>query len=63
MSAPIPGRGGGTSSGDSGAARSLTALLGLPEKLTLTEADQIAEGLDDYRADLYYLCLGSRQTL
>ena len=49
--------------GDSGAARSLTALLGLPTKLTPVEADRFAEQFGEYRGYLYYLCLGSRQTL
>jgi 3-methyladenine DNA glycosylase/8-oxoguanine DNA glycosylase len=47
--------------GDSGAARSLTALLGIPAKLTSAEADRIAEQIGDHRGYLYYLCLGSRQ--
>ena len=46
--------------GDSGAARSLTALLGLPEKLTPREADEIATHFGELRGYLYFLALGNR---
>jgi len=46
--------------GDSGAARSLTALLGLPEKLTPREADEIATRFGELRGYLYFLALGNR---
>jgi 3-methyladenine DNA glycosylase/8-oxoguanine DNA glycosylase len=46
--------------GDSGAARSLTALLELPEKITPREADEIATRFGELRGYLYFLSLGSR---
>jgi DNA-3-methyladenine glycosylase II len=46
--------------GDSGAARSLTALHDLPEKLTPREADEIATRFGELRGYLYFLSLGSR---
>ena len=46
--------------GDSGAARSLTALLDLPGKLTVAEADAYADQFGDLRGYLYFLCLGNR---
>ena len=46
--------------GDSGAARSLTALLGLPGKLTIADADAYADTFGDLRGYLYFLCLGNR---
>jgi DNA-3-methyladenine glycosylase II len=46
--------------GDSGAARSLTMLLGHETKLTPAESDHIAATFGDIRGYLYYLCLASR---
>ena len=46
--------------GDSGAARSLTRLLGLTSKLTIAEADAYADRFGGLRGYLYYLCLGNR---
>ena len=46
--------------GDSGAARSLTALHDLPEKLTPREADEIATRFGELRGYLYFLALGNR---
>jgi 3-methyladenine DNA glycosylase/8-oxoguanine DNA glycosylase len=46
--------------GDSGAARSLTALLDLPEKITPREADEIATRFGELRGYLYFLALGNR---
>lgn len=46
--------------GDVGAARSLTALLGLPDPVTPAQASGIAERFGDCRGYLYFLCLGSQ---
>lgn len=46
--------------GDVGAARSLTALLGLPELLTPAQANAIADRFGDRRGYLYFLCLGGQ---
>lgn len=46
--------------GDVGAARSLTALLGLPEQLTPAQANAIADRFGDRRGYLYFLCLGGQ---
>jgi DNA-3-methyladenine glycosylase II len=46
--------------GDSGAARSLTGLVGSQQKLTPADAVQFAERLGNQRGYLYYLLLGSR---
>ena len=46
--------------GDTGAAKSLTALLGATSKLTPADAVAFAERLGDQRGYLYYLLLGSR---
>ena len=46
--------------GDSGAARSLTALLGSQQKLAPADAVQFADRLGNQRGYLYYLLLGSR---
>lgn len=45
--------------GDAGAARSLTALLGLAAPLNLAAASAIAERFGDRHGDLYFLCLGA----
>jgi len=47
-------------SGDVGAARNLTALLGLSRPLTPTEANAFADRFGDRRGYLYFLGLGSR---
>lgn len=46
--------------GDTGAAKSLTALLGLPTKMKPAEAVAFADRFEDRRGFLYFLCLGSR---
>jgi 3-methyladenine DNA glycosylase/8-oxoguanine DNA glycosylase len=46
--------------GDTGAAKSLTALLGLPVKMKPAEAVAFADRFADRRGYLYFLCLGSR---
>jgi len=46
--------------GDVGAARSLTALLGLPDLLTPAQANAIADRFGDRRGYLYFLCLGGQ---
>jgi 3-methyladenine DNA glycosylase/8-oxoguanine DNA glycosylase len=46
--------------GDTGAAKSLTALLELPAKMKPAEAVAFADRFDDRRGYLYFLCLGSR---
>lgn len=46
--------------GDVGAARSLTALLGLPKRLTPAHASAFADRFGDRRGYLYFLCLGGQ---
>ena len=46
--------------GDTGAAKSLTALLELPVKLKPAEAVAFADRFEEQRGYLYFLCLGSR---
>ena len=46
--------------GDTGAAKSLTALLGAQQKLSPADAVEFAARLGDQRGYLYYLLLGSR---
>lgn len=46
--------------GDVGAARSLTALLGLPKLLTLAQANAFADRFGDRQGYLYFLCLGGQ---
>jgi DNA-3-methyladenine glycosylase II len=46
--------------GDTGAAKSLTALLGAQQKLSPAHAVEFADRLGDQRGYLYYLLLGSR---
>jgi DNA-3-methyladenine glycosylase II len=46
--------------GDTGAAKSLTALLGAQQKLAPADAVAFADRLGDQRGYLYYLLLGSR---
>lgn len=46
--------------GDVGAARSLTALLALPERLTPARANAFADRFGDRRGYLYFLCLGGQ---
>lgn len=46
--------------GDVGAARSLTALLGLPAPLSPADASAVADRFGDRRGYLYLLCLGGQ---
>jgi DNA-3-methyladenine glycosylase II len=46
--------------GDVGAARNLTALLGLPNVLTPAETSAFAARFGDRRGYLYFLCLGGQ---